>query len=211
MTTGLEDEETTYVESNPAENFASLRLKNRELHLDEKKKQELLALAPGDEKADLTPKVGKRTLKKTQKAEREKTKGDNWFGMKAPEVTEETRRELEVLQMRSALDPKRFYKKNDLKVLPKYFQVRTQVLQGQTFLNGYVSFLDRSGDRQSGGLLHGPDDEEGQEEESRGRAHGGRGVQEVQQAEVHGDHRGEGQAPAEIPGQGVEETKGQLK
>lgn len=127
MATGLEDEETTYVESNPAENFDSLRLKNRELYLDDKKKQELLALAPGDEKADLAPKVGKRTLKKIKKAEREKTKGDAWFGMKAPEVTEETRRELEVLQMRSALDPKRFYKKNDLKVLPKYFQVRTQI------------------------------------------------------------------------------------
>lgn len=27
--------------------------------------------------------------------------------------------------MRSALDPKHFYKKNDLKVLPKYFQVGT--------------------------------------------------------------------------------------
>ena len=147
MTTGLEDEETTYVESNPAENFDSLRLKNRELHLDEKKKQELLALAPGDEKADLTPKVGKRTLKKTQRAEREKTKGDNWFGMKAPEVTEETRRELEVLQMRSALDPKRFYKKNDLKVLPKYFQVRKQVFKCQTqfFKRTYFFYLFQIG------------------------------------------------------------------
>lgn len=38
-------------------------------------------------------------------------------------MTEEIKNDLEVLQMRSVLDPKHFYKKNDLKVLPKYFQV----------------------------------------------------------------------------------------
>jgi len=56
-------------------------------------------------------------------AEREKNKGDKWFNMPATEITEEVKRDLEVLQMRSVLDPKTFYKKNDLKVLPKYFQV----------------------------------------------------------------------------------------
>ena len=40
-----------------------------------------------------------------------------------PEMTDEVKRDLEVLQMRSALDPKRFYKKNDRSVLPKYFQI----------------------------------------------------------------------------------------
>lgn len=38
-------------------------------------------------------------------------------------MTEEVKNDLQVLQMRSVLDPKHFYKKNDLKVLPKYFQV----------------------------------------------------------------------------------------
>lgn len=38
-------------------------------------------------------------------------------------MTEEIKNDLQVLQMRSVLDPKHFYKKNDLKVLPKYFQV----------------------------------------------------------------------------------------
>lgn len=55
--------------------------------------------------------------------EREKSAGRNWFNMKAPEITEEMRNDLEVLKMRSALDPKHFYKKNDFKNLPKYFQV----------------------------------------------------------------------------------------
>lgn len=49
--------------------------------------------------------------------------GPNWFNLPATEITEELKNDLEVLQMRSALDPKQFYKKNDLKVLPKYFQV----------------------------------------------------------------------------------------
>lgn len=43
--------------------------------------------------------------------------------MPATEMTDEVKADLEVLQMRSVLDPKHFYKKNDLKVLPKYFQV----------------------------------------------------------------------------------------
>lgn len=43
--------------------------------------------------------------------------------MPATELTEEVQRDLEVIQMRSVLDPKHFYKKNDLKALPKYFQV----------------------------------------------------------------------------------------
>ena len=47
--------------------------------------------------------------------------------MPATEVTDEIKRDLEVLKMRDALDPKRFYKKNSSKELPKYFQVKTNV------------------------------------------------------------------------------------
>lgn len=55
--------------------------------------------------------------------ERAKTKGGNWFNLGAPELTEETKNELELIRMRSALDPKRFYKRSEMKTLPKYFQV----------------------------------------------------------------------------------------
>ncbi|XP_017773159.1 PREDICTED: deoxynucleotidyltransferase terminal-interacting protein 2 [Nicrophorus vespilloides] len=67
--------------------------------------------------------VSKRQAKKERKVEKEKTKGDKWYGLPATEVTDELRKDLEVLKMRSVLDPKHFYKKNDLQVLPKYFQV----------------------------------------------------------------------------------------
>jgi len=55
--------------------------------------------------------------------EREKTNGRGWFNMPAPDLTEEKKNDLLVIQMRRALDPKRFYKGPDRKGLPKYFQV----------------------------------------------------------------------------------------
>jgi len=60
---------------------------------------------------------------KRGKEERSKSKGKNWFNLPATEVTDEVKNELEIVQMRSVLDPQHFYKKNDLKVLPKYFQI----------------------------------------------------------------------------------------
>ena len=55
--------------------------------------------------------------------EKDKTKGEGWFNMKAPEMTPELQNELDVLRMRSAIDPTRFYKKLDSTAPPKYFQV----------------------------------------------------------------------------------------
>ncbi|KAH3796147.1 deoxynucleotidyltransferase terminal-interacting protein 2-like [Dreissena polymorpha] len=69
-----------------------------------------------------TTHVSVRKQKKDRKIEREKTKGSQWFNMPSTELTDERKYDLEVLQMRKVLDPKRFYKANDLKVAPKYFQ-----------------------------------------------------------------------------------------
>uniref|UniRef100_A0A0N5ASP1 Fcf2 domain-containing protein n=1 Tax=Syphacia muris TaxID=451379 RepID=A0A0N5ASP1_9BILA len=57
--------------------------------------------------------------------EREKTKGSDWYNLPATEMTEERARDLEIIQMRDALDTKVHYKKNDRSVLPKYFEVGT--------------------------------------------------------------------------------------
>jgi hypothetical protein len=73
--------------------------------------------------------------------EREATKGSKWFDMKAPEMSEELRNELEILQMRSELDPKRFYKRSEMKTLPKYFEVRREQLLLGTFLNLFSRFF----------------------------------------------------------------------
>ncbi|KAK2500710.1 hypothetical protein MC885_002241 [Smutsia gigantea] len=65
----------------------------------------------------------KYQLQKKRRKERQKTAGDGWFGMKAPELTDELKNDLKALKMRASMDPKRFYKKNDRDGFPKYFQV----------------------------------------------------------------------------------------
>ena len=97
--------------------------KTTALVLNEDTLKKVESVAPGDSKLEIKPKLGKKATKKLKKLEREKTKGDAWYGMPATEVTDEVKRDLEVLKMRDALDPKRFYKKNATKELPKYFQV----------------------------------------------------------------------------------------
>ncbi|KAM9797529.1 deoxynucleotidyltransferase terminal-interacting protein 2 [Syngnathus typhle] len=67
----------------------------------------------------------KKALKLKRRVEREKTTGDAWFNMKAPELTQELKGDLKLLKMRGSMDPKRFYKKNDRDGFPKYFQVAT--------------------------------------------------------------------------------------
>jgi len=62
-------------------------------------------------------------LKKQRKAEREKTKGPGWYNMGAPEMTTERKNDMEALRLRGALETKRFYKRNNITTLPKYFQV----------------------------------------------------------------------------------------
>jgi len=87
--------------------------------------------------------VSEKKLKLQRRQEREKTKGAKWFGLPATELTEEVKHDLEVLQMRSVLDPKRFYKKNDLKVIPKYFQIGKVVDSPLDFYNNRMTRKER--------------------------------------------------------------------
>ena len=43
--------------------------------------------------------------------------------MAAVEMTDELRNDIKVTRMRSVLDPKRFYKGNDMTAMPKFVQV----------------------------------------------------------------------------------------
>merc|ERR1712244_80811 len=61
----------------------------------------------------------------------------------ATELTEERKNDLELLQMRNVLDPKRFYKKNNSENLPKYFQIGTIVDNAADFYTDRVSKKDR--------------------------------------------------------------------
>jgi len=97
-------------------------------------------LKPGLEQLHELPLVTEsiKLQRKKRKLEREKTKGDKWFNMPATEMTEEIKNDLTALQMRSILNPKHFYKKNDLKVLPKYFQVGTVMDNAEDFYHARV-------------------------------------------------------------------------
>ncbi|MCI4380760.1 hypothetical protein PGIGA_G00243770 [Pangasianodon gigas] len=99
---------------------------------DQKNQDELLkksVIVADFEKKDTVPpyKESKHAAKLKRREERAKTTGDGWFNMRAPELTEDLKNDLKALQMRSAMDPKRFYKKNDREGFPKYFQVGTVV------------------------------------------------------------------------------------
>ncbi|XP_072129574.1 deoxynucleotidyltransferase terminal-interacting protein 2 [Mobula birostris] len=114
-----------YINFNADKRTNSKGIKNLK---DQNEKDELLKnsiLTPEFEKQDNVPalKVSERQLKKQRRKERAKTAGDSWYNMKAPDLTDELKMDLQVLKMRAAIDPKRFYKKNDRDGFPKYFQV----------------------------------------------------------------------------------------
>ncbi|CAG5041616.1 unnamed protein product [Parnassius apollo] len=101
------------------------KLKSKLGSVDVDKEMQNSVLQPGIEKEHRLPRydTSDKKLRALRKKEREKTKGPGWFNMKAPEMNEELKTDLQVLKMRSVMDPKHFYKKNDMEVLPKYFQV----------------------------------------------------------------------------------------
>lgn len=59
--------------------------------------------------------------------ERESQTGDAWYNMAAAEMTDKLRNDIKAIRMRSSLDPKRFYKHNDMTRLPKFVQVSPSV------------------------------------------------------------------------------------
>ena len=58
------------------------------------------------------------------------TSDERWFSMKQPEMTPEIKRDLQIIKQRSALDPKRHYKKDKWEI-PKFFQMGT-IIEGNT-------------------------------------------------------------------------------
>ncbi|XP_072537747.1 deoxynucleotidyltransferase terminal-interacting protein 2 [Salminus brasiliensis] len=115
---------------------------------DQKNQDELLkksVIVADFEKQDAVPpyKESKHAAKLKRKEEKAKTTGDGWFNMRAPELTDELKNDLKALQMRSAMDPKRFYKKNDREGFPKYFQVGTVVDNPADFYHSRIPKKER--------------------------------------------------------------------
>ncbi|KAL5332738.1 Fcf2 pre-rRNA processing-domain-containing protein [Aspergillus crustosus] len=72
------------------------------------------------------------------------TAGSDWFDLPQTNLTSELRRDLQLLRMRSILDPKRHYKKENGKAhTPKYSQIGT-IIEGPTeYLSGRIVKRDR--------------------------------------------------------------------
>ncbi|XP_070764991.1 deoxynucleotidyltransferase terminal-interacting protein 2 [Enoplosus armatus] len=113
------------------------KLKEKKIQDEVMKKS---VIGPDFEKKDAVPPYSesKQALKLKHRVEREKSTGDGWFNMKAPEISQELKGDLQVLKMRGSLDPKRFYKKNDRDGFPKYFQVGTVVDSAADFYHSRV-------------------------------------------------------------------------
>nr|GMD74005.1 rRNA-processing protein fcf2-like [Ipomoea batatas] len=86
-----------------------------------------------------------KKLKKLLRKEVKDTAGKNWFDMPAPSITPELKKDLQLLKMRDAFDPKRHYKKGDSKskTLPKYFQVGVVIEPASEFYSSRLSKKER--------------------------------------------------------------------
>ncbi|CAI7625720.1 unnamed protein product [Penicillium bialowiezense] len=82
--------------------------------------------------------AGKKDVKEKQ------TAGPAWFNLPKTELTAELKRDLQLIRMRSVLDPHRHYKKDNGKAyIPEYSQVGT-IIQGPTeFFSNRITKKDR--------------------------------------------------------------------
>ncbi|XP_022094735.1 deoxynucleotidyltransferase terminal-interacting protein 2-like [Acanthaster planci] len=97
-------------------------------------------LTPDFEKRHSVPpyREATRLLKRRRKKERESSTGQEWYNMAAVEMTDQLRNDIKAVRMRSALDPKRFYKHNDMTAMPKFVQVGTIVESPADFYHSRV-------------------------------------------------------------------------
>lgn len=86
-----------------------------------------------------------KKLNKLMRTQLKDTTGKSWFDMPAKTITPEVEKDLRLLKLRSAMDPKRHYKKGDSKskTLPKYFQVGTVVEPASEFFTGRLTKKER--------------------------------------------------------------------
>ena len=78
-----------------------------------------------------------RSIDKQARKLKPESAGKQWFDLPAQQLTDETRRDLKLLQLRGTFDPKRFYKSSDHKKgLPKFFQIGTVVEASADFYSG---------------------------------------------------------------------------
>ncbi|XP_050218763.1 rRNA-processing protein fcf2-like [Mercurialis annua] len=91
------------------------------------------------------PPTDPRKLNKVLKSQAKDTLGKDWFDMPAPTITPELKKDFQLLKLRSVIDPKRHYKKSELKSkgLPKYFHVGTVIQSPTDFFSARLTKKER--------------------------------------------------------------------
>ncbi|GJM86731.1 hypothetical protein PR202_ga02619 [Eleusine coracana subsp. coracana] len=101
---------------------------------------------PANELVDglfVPPRDPKKINKLVKKSVKD-TSGKGWFDMPAPTITPELKKDLEVLQLRHVMDPKRHFKRSGKsKALPKYFQVGTIIEPASEFYSSRLTKRER--------------------------------------------------------------------
>ncbi|KIX98120.1 uncharacterized protein Z520_06200 [Fonsecaea multimorphosa CBS 102226] len=85
------------------------------------------------------------TVQKSKKTNDQTSAGPDWFDMPKTHLTPQLKRDLQLIEMRSVLDPHRHYKKNNRKgKVPTFSQTGT-VIEGPTeFFSARINKKDRS-------------------------------------------------------------------
>jgi len=91
----------------------------------------------------LVPPRDPKKLKKLSRKQVKDTLGAKWFDMPAQTITPELKKDLQLLKLRNVVDPKRHYKADDAKGLPKYFQVGTVIEPAEEFYSGRLTKKER--------------------------------------------------------------------
>jgi hypothetical protein len=87
--------------------------------------------------------ISKSEKKRLARQKREKTAGPNWFGLSAPEMTDELKQDMQILNLRNYVDPSDIYRRPEYKEMPKYFEVGTVVENAADFYSGRVARKER--------------------------------------------------------------------
>ena len=81
-------------------------------------------------------------IKERQKKAQE-TAGPGWYNLPKTELTDDVKRDLQILKMRKVLDTKQHYKRDDSKKIPKFFQMGTIIEGSHEFYSGRMSKKER--------------------------------------------------------------------
>ena len=104
------------------------------------------SVLPADlERMETCPKfhVSKIVQKKIRKKKNEETAGRNWYNLPKTEITDDVKRDLQIIKMRNVLDSKHHYRRNDTSKFPKYFQMGTIVEGAHEYYSSRLSKKQR--------------------------------------------------------------------